>query len=178
MLFAAAITAFGAIGVAQGESAGMLVFGIVFLLVAIAAGFYLSRGQGPTTAEVEARLAKERQEAKSKRRAANWAGFAAGLGRIGRPQPPTPVASRDAVAAAQINAIADPETARSLQSFQHLLYTQAITDQEYQTAKDRLFGVQPSDDAYAQIAKLAELHEAGILGDVEFAAAKARVLGL
>lgn len=57
-------------------------------------------------------------------------------------------------------------------------FTRAITDEEYEAAKKKLSGVQTLDDSFAQIAKLAELHEAGVLGDVEFAAAKARVLGL
>ncbi len=33
-------------------------------------------------------------------------------------------------------------------------------------------------DSFSQIEKLAELHEAGILGDVEFASAKAKALGI
>jgi hypothetical protein len=41
-----------------------------------------------------------------------------------------------------------------------------------------LLGTPAPTDSFAQIEKLAELHQAGILGDVEFAAAKAKALGL
>ena len=149
-------------------------------LVTAAAAAYIARGQGPSTGEVEARLAKEKEEAKASRRAANIATFAAGVGglfkrpRAVAPPPPT----SDAAAAAQINAISNPETAKALQNLQNLLYTRAITDQEFQAAKNRLLGPQEPTDAFAQVAKLAELHQAGILGDVEFAAAKAKALGI
>jgi len=36
----------------------------------------------------------------------------------------------------------------------------------------------PADDTVAQLAKLGELRQAGILDDAEFAAAKARLLGI
>jgi len=154
-----------------------LLIGIVLLLAYLAYGLYLFRGQGPSTRSVEARLAKDRKEAKAKRRTANLASLAANLGRRGRPQQPA-TATNDTAAAAQIDAIARPETAKALQSLQSLLYTRAITDEEYEAAKEKLFGASVLDDSLAQVAKLAELHEAGVLGDVEFAAAKARVLGL
>jgi len=160
------------------QNGGYIVGGIAFLLLSIPAGIYLLRGQGPSTAEVEARLAAERKEAKAKRRAADVAGVVAGLGRIGRPRPPAAPMSGDAAAVAQIEAIARPDTARALQNLQNLLYTQAITEAEYQAAKDKLLGTRAPSDSFAQIKKLAELHEAGILGDVEFAAAKAKALGL
>ena len=151
--------------------------GFVMLLAYVAYGIYLFRGQGPSTGAVEARLAGDRKEVKAKRRSANLAGVAAALVHRGRPQKSAPAPS-DSALAAQVNAIASTGTARSLQNLQNLLNTRAITDEEYEAAKEKLFGVQALDDSFAQIAKLAELHEAGVLGDVEFAAAKARVLGL
>lgn len=40
----------------------------------------------------------------------------------------------------KINALARPETAKALQNLQNLLYTQALTDAEFQAAKDKLLG--------------------------------------
>ena len=154
-----------------------LLVGIVMLLVYVAVGFYLFRGQGPSTQAVEARLAAHRKDVKSKWRRANIASVAATLGRRGQPYQSRGAVGDDA-AAAQIDAIARPGTAEALQRLHNLLFTRAITDAEYESAKSKLFGGQPLDDSFAQIAKLAELHEAGVLGDVEFSAAKARALGL
>jgi hypothetical protein len=147
-------------------------------LAGVAAGIYWLRGQGPTTDAVKARLVVEQRVADEKRRVANEWALTANRGRPKQPPPPASSASSDSTAAAQIQAIASPETARSLQNLQNLLYTRAITDAEYAAAKVKLFGTQELDDSFAQIAKLAELHRAGVLGDVEFAAAKARVLRL
>lgn len=152
--------------------------GLVVMTVTLGFGVYLLRGQGPTTEEVKARLAAEEKEAKAKRRAANVAGFAASLGGLGRSKTAQAPTDADLAAAAQIDALTRPETARALQNLQHLLYTRAITDAEFQAAKDKLFVQQAPVDVFVQIEKLAELHEAGILGDIEFSAAKARVLGL
>ncbi len=155
----------------------------VWILVAVltalsggVVGIYLLRGRGPSTQSVEARLAQERKQAKAKRRAANIAGFAAGVGGIFRPRVES--VAGESAAVAQIKAVSNPETAQALQNLEKLLYTKAITDTEYQAAKDKLLGTVPGDDSFAQIRKLAELHEAGILGDIEFAAAKARALGI
>ena len=93
-------------------------------------------------------------------------------------QPSTPATNSDSSAAAQINAIANPETAKALQNLQNLLYTQTITDAEFQMAKNRLLGTQSIADSYAQVEKLTELHRAGILSDLEFANAKSKALGL
>lgn len=161
------------LGYAEEAKGIYLVIGIGILTLSGAACLYVLRGQGPTTQEIQARLAEERKAAAAKRRTANVWGVVAGLGRIGRPRAST--TDRDA-AAAQIDALSDPHTAQALQNLQKLLYTRAITDAEFAAAKDKLMG--PPDDSFAQITKLAELHEAGILGDVEFAAAKAKALGL
>jgi hypothetical protein len=155
------------------------VSGVVLLLALIACGIYLFRGQGPTTASIEQRLAAEEKSAKGRRRSANLASFAERLVGRGRPQQPAPsMLTRPDTTAAQINAISTGETTRSLEKLQHLLYSGAITDLEYQAAKDKLLGTRAIDDPFAQVAKLAELHRDGVLGDVEFAAAKARVLDL
>lgn len=52
-----------------------------------------------------------------------------------------PDASGDA-SAAQIQALANPETARALQNFQNLLYSRTITEAEFQAAKNRIFNIQ------------------------------------
>lgn len=156
-----------------------LFFGLFVPGVALAVtGVYLVRGQGPTTQAIEARLAEGRKAVKAKRRAANLAGFAANLTGFGRQLSPTAPMSNDTAAAAQINAIANPETAKALQNLQNLLYTRVLTQTEFQAAKGKVVGAQVVTDSFAQISQLAELHEAGILGDVEFAAAKARALNL
>ena len=46
----------------------------------------------------------------------------------------------DAAHAAQVNAIANPETAQALQNLHNLLYTRIITQAEYDAAKARLLG--------------------------------------
>lgn len=110
---------------AVGGFLAVIVFGLVFL----APGVYLLRGQGPTTRAVRARVALE------------------DLRRDAQPWPPVAPSivmnfaastSNDAAAAAQINALANPETARALQSLQNLLYTRVLTEAEFQTAKDTL----------------------------------------
>lgn len=156
-------------------------FAILLVLVSVAAAVFILRGQGPSTQEIESRLAKEKEEAKANRRAANVATFAAGVGQLFKRPQAAPAAPNPTgmAAAAQINAISNPQTARALQNLQNLLYTRAITDQEFQAAKDRLLGAPETPaDSFAQITQLAELHRAGILGDVEFAAAKAKALGI
>lgn len=170
-----------ALGVmAYGENGNWTYLAVAFgtIIVVAIVGIYLMRGQGPSTSDVTSRLAKEAAEAKAKRRAADRAGFFMGVGRLFQPRSGTATTSNDAIGAAQIAAISNPETAKALQNLQNLLYTRAITDAEYQSAKDKLLGTQALNDSFAQLAKLAELHEAGILGDVEFAAAKAKALGL
>ena len=160
------------------EKIGLYLVCLLAFAVALVAGIWLLRGQGPTTEEVKARLAAEEKDAKAKRRAANIASIGASLGRLGRSHAPSVEPRPDAVEAAQIEAITRPDTARALQNLQHLLYTRTITEAEYQAAKDKLFAPQERSDVFDQMAKLTELHRAGVLGDVEFAAAKARLLGL
>lgn len=154
-----------------------LLGGLVLLSAWIAYGIYLFRGQGPSTASIEERLKAAEGAAKVKRRAADKAWKRSRRGWIGQPPQLAPPTHVDATSA-QINAIAHPETAKALQNLQNLLYTRALTDAEYQAAKDKLLGPRVLNDSFAQVAKLAELHRDGVLGDVEFAAAKARVLGL
>ena len=160
-------------GYAESSNGVYLVLGVGILMLSGAACIYMLRGRGPSTQEIQTRLAEERKEANARRLKANVWGVVAGLGRIVRPTPPA--TSRDA-AAAQIDAISNPQTAQALQNLQKLLYTRAITDDEFREAKAKLVG--DADDTFAHITKLAELYEAGILGDVEFAAAKAKALRL
>lgn len=159
---------------------------IVVGLVLLGAAAYIFRGKGAAAAiDTWDAMQSKRREDESKRiedqktqRMRARADFVATI--LGRAPAPTG-SSVDTIAAAQISAIANPETARSIQNLQNLLYTQAITDQEFQAAKDRLLrsgGSRTETDATAQVMKLAELHQAGVLSDVEFNAAKLRALGL
>lgn len=104
----------------------------------LAGGIYLLRGQGPSTKSVLARLQQER--------------LAAAVRSTPPPPPAQPTSapqtininvgnqSGDAAAAAQVQAISNPETAKALQNLQNLLYTRTITDDEFQAAKDKLLG--------------------------------------
>ena len=67
--------------------------------------------------------------------------------------------------------------ARALQNLQSLLYTRTITDAEYASARHKLLGADGFDESLEKLERLTELHRQGVLGDVEFSAAKARVLG-
>lgn len=157
----------------EGFHIGWFVGGMALLLGSLAVSIYFLRGQGPTTKDVEEALAARRaaeekawtKAAKMRRR--GWALFG------------TSVAAPDVVGAAQVNAVANPATARALQNLQNLLYTQALSDAEFQRAKEKVLGADPAtNDSFAQIARLVELHRAGVLSDFEFAAAKARALDL
>ncbi len=142
-----------------------------------AVGAYLLRGQGPTTEEVEQRLKEQSKDAKARRRKANIAGALAQLGRGGARR--VPEAENADPAAEQVRALRDPQTAKALQDLQKLLYTRTLTEEEFRAAKDKLLGPVPdAPDRFAQLEMLADLHRRGVLGDLEFAAAKARVLGL
>lgn len=149
-----------------------LAFVPLILGVCGAIATYLIRGQGPATDAVEARLKKEQENAKKQRRTANLAGIAAMFGARRSPASSTDQATD----VARINAIADPNTSRALQNLQNLLYTRSITDAEFEAAKAKLLGNRTVADSVAQIERLAELHRAGILSDLEFTAAKSRAL--
>lgn len=146
---------------------------IVVFIFALPVALWLARGKGPSTSEVQQQLAELKKDAKKKRRFANVATVVSGFGRKDRP-----VSSTDGAAeAARISALADPKTPQALQSLQNLLYTQVLTDEEFQAAKDRLLGTSDIDQT-TQIEQLSELHRQGVLGDLEFASAKARILGI
>lgn len=170
-----------ALVVATAAEAGFfapVAIGIPIILILITVSVYYARGRGPTTDTVKADLKKvqEDQEAAAEK--------AAKLARRRKPffHFGNTVEASDVVGAAQVQAIANPQTARALQNLQNLLYTQAITDAEYEAAKNKLLGpaafFSPSSDPIEQVAQLAELHRGGILSDVEFAAAKAKVFRL
>jgi len=153
---------------------GMVLGSIVALIIVVPLAAWLHRGQGPSTSEVQNRLAQEHKEAKTRRRTANVASFLNGFRRAPQPAP----VNQQVVAAAQVQAISDPSTARALQNLQNLLYTRTLTDEEFQAAKDKLLGPTNFLSATEQIEQLSELHRQGILGDLEFSSAKARILGL
>lgn len=164
---------FGLVGMGWGgDSTGTMVAGGVVALAFALVIVYLLRGQGPTTQAVEQRLAAQRAAADEA------AAKAAKMRRRGRSFFGINFEAPDITGAAQVNAVANPETARALQNLQNLLYTQAISDAEYQAAKNKLLGAPSAADSFDHIAKLVELHQAGVLSDVEFAAAKAKALGI
>jgi hypothetical protein len=156
---------------AGGESPVMVAIGVLVVVGCAVATVYVLRGQGPTTKAVQERLAAERSAAdKAARRAAR--------SRRG-PLIGVNIEAPDVAGAAQVNAIANPETAQALQNLQNLRYTRAISDEEFAAAKDRLLGTRAAPpDSLAHVEKLVELHRAGVLSDVEFAAAKAKALGI
>jgi hypothetical protein len=150
--------------------------GLFFLGVGlIAAALYVAFGSAKVLKNWDHKIALEEQRREA-RRAQGLKGLLFGYAGISRRG-----AGAASVSAAQIRAVSNPETARSLQELQKLLYTQAISDHEFQAAKDKLLRSEEAraqDDALAQLQKLIELREAGVLNDVEFAAAKFKVLGL
>lgn len=163
------------------STVGAVVVGLALVLVfgpaLLIAGGYLVRGKGRAIQEFDSWFAMQ-QKRNTDLMAMGWRGW---LG-FGTPQRThAPSASYDAATTAQINAVANPDTARALQNLQNLRYTRAISDDEFQAAKDKLLR-SPAASAYADsinhVNKLVELHQAGILNDVEFATAKLKALGL
>lgn len=112
-------------------------FSIVLGIGLAAWGVYLFRGDGIATKTVLARLEAERVSQAV---------------RATMPAPPqaaaqtiqinvaAPVAQTGGVEEAQIKALSNPETAKAIQNLQNLLYTRAITDEEYEAAKRKLLG--------------------------------------
>ena len=106
-------------------------------------GVYLLRGRGPTTKSVVARLEPEQVARTAQAQAQAEAQARARAERASTPTIQINVnnaAPHDDATAAQIKAIANPDTAKALQNLQNLLYTRAITDAEYQAAKNKLLG--------------------------------------
>lgn len=129
----------------------MLVLGLLMLPI----GIYFLRGKGrlaeavdehfaakhrgkeleKRNAELEVQRVQHKAELEEQRKRQNREELRkAVVGRI------APSKRNDATVAAQINALANPETATALQNLQNLLYTQAITEDEYQAAKNKLLG--------------------------------------
>lgn len=170
---------FGAAVLGDGFLAGLQLFAVNFVLgLALLTGaLYLLRGRGVSTRKVRARLAAQSLEAQSRRQQAAQASALSNRG-DGAPHGTVRPSADQTLAIAQVSAISKPATVRALQNLHTLLYTHAITEAEYQAAKAKVLGTQAPEDPYSQIQRLAELHASGILGDYEFAAAKARILGL
>ncbi|GAA4816566.1 DUF2510 domain-containing protein [Nocardioides caeni] len=117
------------------ERLGIAFLSLVLGLVSAAAGLYLLRGRGPTEKAVQELSAQAayRRAVAAPRQDANPAA------------PPTPVEPvrppmSDAARVAQINALANPDTAQALQNLNHLRYTRVITEDEFRAAKARLLG--------------------------------------
>lgn len=161
----------GALGFGMGLGGGLTVLGAVWIAACVMATVYVLRGQGPTTKEVQQRLAAERSVAvKTARRASrSRGGHQIGIN----------VEAPDLATVAQVNAIANPETARAMQDLSNLRFNRVLSDEEFAAAKSKLLGTHgSSSNAIEQLEQLASLHEAGVLSDNEFTAAKAKALGI
>lgn len=156
---------------------GTRVVSFLISIPLIVIGIYMLRGKGPTTKAVVQRVARENQETQARHEAAAYAASQAQIARQRAPQTFSPAPNTDAAQAAQVNAIANQDTAKALQNLQELLFTRTITDEEFQAAKNKLFA-STTTDSYTEIQKLADLYNAGLIGDYEFIAAKARILGI
>jgi hypothetical protein len=73
---------------------------------------------------------------------------------------------------------------QSQQQYEHEQYVQQQQQQQYAPPPQQQYAPPPAaapaaeeDDVFAQLEKLGQLHDKGILTDEEFAAQKARVLG-
>lgn len=157
-------------GTETGSFLGFYVL-LIITIASIPLFIWMARGKGPTTSDVLQRLAEEEKQARTARIKSNLATFVNGFKR--RSANDIPGAQGEA---AQIKALSDPQTAKALQNLQNLLYTRALTEEEFQIAKQRLIGVGNALDQSEQILQLAELYRQGILGDLEYASAKARIL--
>lgn len=99
-------------------------------------GIYLLRGQDPTTKAVLERIRRvqlvNRTPPLYRFEAVPALNSASGNN--------TDQAAAATTTAAQIQAISNPETARTLQNLQSLLYTRTISPEEFQRAKNKLLG--------------------------------------
>ena len=83
------------------------------------------------------------------------------------------MAARTAVVAGTATAVSG-----RVQRRQAAKYDQQQYEQEQQYAQPPQAAPAPEDDSTAQLQKLAALHTQGVLTDEEFAAAKAKILGI
>ncbi|MEO8816034.1 MAG: hypothetical protein ABI394_12505 [Mycobacterium sp.] len=107
---------------------------ILVSVVSLVLGVYLVRGEGPTDKAIKQRGELSGQSANSAVAAAAVSGQT--VVNVNMP-------TDNSAVAAQINAIANPDTAKALQNLQKLLYTRTISDTEFQAAKNKLLGDLP-----------------------------------
>jgi hypothetical protein len=86
------------------------------------------------------------------------------------------MAARTAVVAGTATAVSGRVARRQQQKYSG--QDAAYMEQQAAAAQQGAMGAAPAEDETAQIQKLAELHASGALTDEEFAAAKAKVLGI
>ncbi len=84
------------------------------------------------------------------------------------------MAARTAVVAGTATAVSGRVARRQNQKW----YAQDEAAHEQQQAAAAAQQAPPADDAMAEVQKLAQMHSQGILTDEEFAAAKAKALGI
>lgn len=112
-------------------------FALVMGAGCIGWGIYLLRGRGPSTKAILKRIHSEQISEASIYQSAPPGANATVQININNGT------TEDSVTAAQVRAIANPETAKAIQELQKLLYTRAISDSEFQAAKDKLLGDSP-----------------------------------
>jgi len=86
------------------------------------------------------------------------------------------MAARTAVVAGTATAVSGRVARRQQQKYSG--QDAAYMEQQAAAAQQGAMGAAPAEDETAQIQKLAALHASGALTDEEFAAAKAKVLGI
>jgi hypothetical protein len=86
------------------------------------------------------------------------------------------MAARTAVVAGTATAVSGRVHRRQAERWQQQEDAQAYQQQAYQQPPPA--AAPPEDDATAQLQNLAQLHAQGVLTDEEFAAAKAKALGI
>jgi hypothetical protein len=86
------------------------------------------------------------------------------------------MAARTAVVAGTATAVSGRVARRQQQKYSG--QDAAYMEQQAAAAQQGAMGAAPAEDETAQIQKLAKLHASGALTDEEFAAAKAKVLGI
>ncbi len=84
------------------------------------------------------------------------------------------MAARTAVVAGTATAVSGRVAHRQAAKYDQQAAAQAAQQQDTEPAVD----VPPQDESVAKLQQLAQLHSQGVLSDEEFAAAKAKILGI
>ena len=88
------------------------------------------------------------------------------------------MATRTAVVAGTATAVSGRVARRQARKYDEQDQEQAAQDQEAPPAAAPAAPAEPENDDMAKLQQLAQLHTQGVLSDEEFAAAKAKILGI